>query len=222
MPFNFNPPAPCGAGRWQNGKRIFANGISIHPPRAGRDVAAVVQNITDKLISIHPPRAGRDCSFCIASSTEMLFQSTRPVRGGTPGGYPLHTGRSDFNPPAPCGAGRSWWTARRSLRHFNPPAPCGAGLLSITVSTGHGQISIHPPRAGRDTAGEVLVRTKLEFQSTRPVRGGTVYGPAFTNILINFNPPAPCGAGQKCRPRRALKMLFQSTRPVRGGTSVST
>ena len=36
----------------------------------------------------------------------------------------------------------------------------------------------------------------------------------------NFNPPAPCGAGQKWGRERVERLLFQPTRPVRGGTTV--
>ena len=57
-------------------------------------------------------------------------------------------------------------------------------------------ISIHPPRAGRDQVGAFANRENAEFQSTRPVRGGT------------FGPKAPAKKPKK----------FQSTRPVRGGT----
>ena len=79
---HFNPPAPCGAGRWQpvetkqailfqstrpvrGGTIAFSVGryasiISIHPPRAGRDVRWWVCTRKHGEISIHPPRAGRD------------------------------------------------------------------------------------------------------------------------------------------------------------------
>ena len=56
-------------------------------------------------------------------------------------------------------------------------------------------ISIHPPRAGRDFIGFPSYVVLCEFQSTRPVRGGTEKN--------NFLPMIP---------------TFQSTRPVRGGT----
>ena len=57
--------------------------ISIHPPLTGRDeITAPVLMIPG--ISIHPPLAGRD----------RLWRRDVPPR-------------ADFNPPAPCGAGRS-------------------------------------------------------------------------------------------------------------------
>ena len=58
-------------------------------------------------------------------------------------------------------------------------------------------ISIHPPRAGRDNVREETVDEHDTFQSTRPVRGGTTQA----DEIIR-------------------KQIFQSTRPVRGGTVV--
>ncbi len=169
---DFNPPAPCGAGRIGMGPTISQHRISIHPPRAGRDQ----ESADDKPpfdISIHPPRAGRDimdnaisgqmkhfnppapCGAGLRNSPLTLsharFQSTRPVRGGTtsrtaclpePGTFqstrPVRGGTS--RPPKP----------GMSAGYFNPPAPCGAGPRVITIKGGFTNISIHPPRAGRD------------------------------------------------------------------------
>ena len=61
--------------------------------------------------------------------------------------------------------------------YFNPPAPCGAGPDCV------------PP----SPEGE-------EFQSTRPVRGGTTKRRSWQSWRSYFNPPAPCGAGPA--PRR--------------------
>ena len=81
---DFNPPAPCGAGpiqklhkaahaafqstrpvrggTYSDGVRTCIKKISIHPPRAGRDVRGEVNGLLIDGISIHPPRAGRDFS----------------------------------------------------------------------------------------------------------------------------------------------------------------
>ena len=123
---NFNPPAPCGAGRCDGGGKGALVQISIHPPHAGRDFTRLWSGGADR-ISIHPPHAGRDpddakrgkrlCHFnppapCGAgrksqsqTTTKKVFQSTRPMRGGTVPAGTYAACRSNFNPPAPCGAG---------------------------------------------------------------------------------------------------------------------
>ena len=79
-------------------------------------------------------------------------------------------------------------------------------------------ISIHPPRAGRDYCALIRFARKSQFQSTRPVRGGTFALLRSAQISLNFNPPAPCGAGHNLPASVDNIVVFQSTRPVRGGT----
>ena len=83
-----------------------ARNISIHPPLAGRDPAA--DRVADRraLISIHPPLAGRDYATNTVKKPNI-----------------------DFNPPAPCGAGRAQILRWQIKYNFNPPAPCGAGRV---------------------------------------------------------------------------------------------
>jgi len=101
---NFNPLSPCGerhdnsrvsseirvisihsprAGRDLNRspkKHYIA--ISIHSPRAGRDmVDAFLKSVIE--ISIHSPRAGRDKIILQPILDTHQFQSTLPVRGET-------------------------------------------------------------------------------------------------------------------------------------------
>ena len=148
-PSHFNPPAPCGAGQDVGHLAVILRGfqstrpvrggtinvqlvmtmifISIHPPRAGRDIIYVTDELNDvrfqstrpmrggtkrrrkgvpaSFISIHPPRAGRDMEQLTGSVAKHEFQSTRPVRGGTSSYNKLELSKQDFNPPAPCGAG---------------------------------------------------------------------------------------------------------------------
>ena len=56
----FNPRAPCGA-RPSSGAPLFPGFIvSIHAPRAGRDIAGGIEERAGVNVSIHAPRAGRD------------------------------------------------------------------------------------------------------------------------------------------------------------------
>ena len=127
--------------------------ISIHAPRAGRDVVVKIDEHR-RYISIHAPRAGRDCM--------------RPPAGGTVG-ISIHAPRAgrdpychcgakmdgeNFNPRAPCGARRrSGRWPHRCRTYFNPRAPCGARRITTGGSAWQRKISIHAPRAGRDAHG---------------------------------------------------------------------
>ena len=79
-------------------------------------------------------------------------------------------------------------------------------------------VSIHVPRAGRDT--DMLSALLFDYVSIHAPRAGRDCGrPASTVPSLRFNPRAPCGArlGEEIRCQPPHK--FQSTRPVRGATS---
>ena len=122
---DFNPPTPCGVGRacyytdsyedeFQSTHPVWGgtacglkayeiNLISIHPPRVGWDVVAVACGLKS-YISIHPPRVGWDHRL------KLGFNNG-----------------SNFNPPTPCGVGRSMLSPPLCMSNFNPPTPCGVG-----------------------------------------------------------------------------------------------
>ena len=170
--------------------------ISIHAPRAGRDHNGKCKPAETVGISIHAPRAGRDLAGGALKSFRSGFQSTRPVRGATPKMSMYSTVPSvDFNPRAPCGA---------------RPGPTGH-------RAGVGGISIHAPRAGRDTApASHCIAGGISIHAPRAGRDHPV------QVLVeghgDFNPRAPCGA--RLPPLRGQdgRREFQSTRPVRGAT----
>ena len=141
---------PPRAGR-DRARRLFHHRkhISIHPPRAGRD-SPPSDCSKDAEISIHPPRAGRDLKADSRFRCALYFNPPAPCGAGRPPARWKSDTLGDFNPPAPCGAGRSWSSGPYTQTHFNPPAPCGAGLGGGGDAQHRAQISIHPPRAGRD------------------------------------------------------------------------
>ena len=146
--------------------------ISIHPPCGGRDyLKSSIQFFIP--ISIHPPCGGRDSSCPQVGQLPPVFQSTRPVGGGTVKIEHFPVVGRDFNPPALWGAGQYFFhRISHIMSYFNPPALWGAGLK--------------------------VRRCKVcpsKFQSTRPVGGGTFADMEFDTDTWDFNPPARWGAG---------------------------
>ena len=125
-----------------------------------------------------------------------IFQSTRPLRGGTPlSSYT--TPPLKFQSTRPLRGGTQARKARTQSPEFQSTRPLRGGTRADHHDQRELQISIHPPLAGRDTSLFV--------------------GFAFCS---DFNPPAPCGAGPLIRYWAQMEMQFQSTRPLRGGTDL--
>ena len=168
------------------------------------------------------------------------FQSTRPIRGATPpdpGGSP---GSSNFNPRAPYGARRSGCWDHSPPERFQSTRPIRGATAAPTVVSGTVPISIHAPHTGRDVhmaqdglkegisihaphTGRDLSRDdtpyeRVEFQSTRPIRGATPARRSRPPRPRYFNPRAPYGARPSYLCSSALQAPFQSTRPIRGAT----
>ncbi len=123
-------------------------------------------------VSIHAPRAGRD------SVRRSGFPRTR-----------------SFNPRAPCGARhphRGQWDIEGV---FQSTRPVRGATCVFVCGCGRSDVSIHAPRAGRDTGGRSWLHRRM-----------------------CFNPRAPCGARRGTTVSAVLALLFQSTRPVRGAT----
>ena len=169
-----------------------ASQVSIHAPRAGRDNARSELS-KPRAVSIHAPRAGRDTALPPANRIFRRFQSTRPVRGATWLSFSSCFGQSGFNPRAPCGA-RPFSIRLNSISAlFQSTRPVRGATLSLgeqradllfqstrpvrgatTADRGSHEsreVSIHAPRAGRDSNSQI---PPSAFQG--------------------FNPRAPCGA----------------------------
>ena len=175
------------------------------------------------MVSIHAPRAGRDARSDAHDCAKSMFQSTRPARGATPRSVSQHGEHVvSFNPRAPRGArpGFEASVADR-LQCFNPRAPRGArqrprhtstprvfqstrpargatrGTLPSTLARA---VSIHAPRAGRDSRHGAARSSQAMFQSTRPARGATGNCASSCMQSTGFNPRAPRGARRStCR-----------------------
>ena len=123
-----------------------------------------------------------------------LFQSTRPLRGGT---FRLGLGTMNckFQSTRPLRGGTTKFVQMVITSRFQSPRPLRGGTAGHDSAELVTWISIHPPLAGRDPDD---------------VQGQPLFA--------DFNPPAPCGAGQKAGAGKIHRRRFQSTRPLRGGT----
>ncbi len=191
-------------------------------------------------ISIHAPRAGRDLRSLQRHVKARIFQSTRPVRGATSGEFLSSSGSTYFNPRAPCGARRVPEGLLPPNNDFNPRAPCGARRFCIFLDNVIFIFQSTRPVRGATTKGYGNSKNDYKFQSTRPVRGATsslaiteiaevisIHAPRAgrdKSLLSqktspqNFNPRAPCGARRIRDFYKYVRKIFQSTRPVRGAT----
>ena len=77
-------------------------------------------------------------------------------------------------------------------------------------------ISIHPPLAGRDVGKKSASRNKLDFNPPAPCGAGPSESSRI-DTPSDFNPPAPCGAGQRSAVHPLADVHFIH-RPLRGGT----
>ena len=238
QPANFNPPIPCGMGRINGNAEVALDEFqSTHPVWDGtmgishRSYFAEFQSTHpvwdgtsetrgDEMsvpISIHPSRVGWD------SSRHLCWRHIS---------ISIH--------PSRVGWDAQLWRARRGRTDFNPPIPCGMGPGICRAACRRLQISIHPSRVGWDRRRSPRVMSKKSFQSTHPVWDGTKYlavrgsglgyfnppipcgmGPYFKsarNRRSDFNPPIPCGMGPAYHTAAITASQFQSTHPVWDGT----
>ena len=170
---DFNPRAPCGArlasrpghgsddDPFQSTRPVrgatrpvsqstwFQRFQSTRPVRGATAEAPV--RVHAAHISIHAPRAGRDLHTACTGGPGWYFNPRAPC-GARLGGAGKETLTNEhFNPRAPCGARLSAWIFQPARRYFNPRAPCGARPEPRRRGAVCRPISIHAPRAGRDS-----------------------------------------------------------------------
>ena len=145
-------------------------------------------------VSIHAPRAGRDFHLGRPASYAFRFQSTRPVRGATSQASMRGLEAGRFNPRAPCGARHRNRGCLLVAHPFQSTRPVRGATTIRFVPGSRYTVSIHAPRAGRDSDALTPSAIAIAFQSTRPVRGATWRGKQCQPGRSGFNPRAPCGA----------------------------
>ena len=237
--WNFNPRAPCGARPGSEQAPGFENCISIHAPRAGRDIPQTMAGMSPAIfqstrpvrgatgershepgqghISIHAPRAGRD--HLEGNRPEGWTISIHAPRAGrdkltglVQGSNIIFQSTRPVRGATPCLA-----ICRRKAHYFNPRAPCGARRRKYRSKSECASISIHAPRAGRDQRGLSAYPGHRDFNPRAPC-GARPRLSSLSDEAVYFNPRAPCGARPAALLMVNLALGFQSTRPVRGAT----
>ena len=214
---NFNPPTPCGVG--PPTRRTFSTWplISIHPPRAGWDQKPGAMGCSGGYFN-PPTPCGVGPESDADGECPIAFQSTHPVRGGTPSRpaayqanpISIHPPRAGwdaasnarrpphgyFNPPTPCGVGQLWICAKEQGFYFNPPTPCGVGRIGVQIGQYRRPISIHPPRAGWDVRRWTACEKPQNISIHPPRAGWDEWQQIGAFKKVYFNPPTPCGVGR--------------------------
>ena len=224
----------AAAGRDSQGQ------ISIHAPRAGRDLRCHRQGGRPFHFNPRAPCGARPPPEQSQPLAET-FQSTRPVRGATPSGDQPGNNHHDFNQRAPCGARQTflfdkfatylfqstrpvrgatkWWAIVCTAAIFQSMRPVRGATSNVQTVGRIDIISIHAPRAGRDTK-TFPNRPRIFYFNPRAPCGARRTGKIVVPNPRYFNPRAPCGARLSYFLAQAgLSKIFQSTRPVRGATA---
>ena len=146
------------------------------------------------IISIHPPREGRDRSVPAAPESGSGISIHPPREGRDFDVRPVHCALAISIHPPRVERDPKRRPRKENNPYFNPPSPWGEGL-----------------------AYRSEIERRNEFQSTLPVRGGTISGrktgggahisihlprvgrdpskKSMSTTMIDFNPPSPWGEG---------------------------
>ncbi len=119
---SFNPRAPCGARlAWLVERLEPLMFQSTRPVRGATHDTVIVDQLV--AVSIHAPRAGRDVSLDALNTHQLWFQSTRPVRGATSRPLPRMTRRATFQSTRPVRGATMDATQRPSSGEVSIHAP---------------------------------------------------------------------------------------------------
>ena len=198
----FYPRPPRGGRRAERARARAATPVSIHAPRAGGDVRALLRLLrAARDVSIHAPRAGGDLLRLRRPRPVEMFLSTPPARGATPcWAHPDRPAVFLSTPPARGATRNSRTLPSRNPAFLSTPPARGATRCRARCSP-TGSVSIHAPRAGGDGRAFGTHLDTRRFYP-RPPRGGRP------------------GASASMSARRTS--TFLSTPPARGATCWTT
>ena len=108
---------------------ILLSGISIHPPRVGRDQDHYGQSSHGGRNFNPPSPCGEGQASALVLTNGPLFQSTLPVWGGTQIDAINAQRDANFNPPSPCGEGPAGATNEACGSVFQSTLPVWGGTV---------------------------------------------------------------------------------------------
>ena len=108
-------------------------GISIHPPRVGRDAAKLEEKEIIRYFNPPSPCGEGPAQLGGEIMGVYAFQSTLPVWGGTHAGQRVASVSPEFQSTLPVWGGTNR-DCHITITHiyFNPPSPCGEGQQKLT------------------------------------------------------------------------------------------
>ena len=189
----FNPRAPCGARRWWRGMMCWCRCFNPRAPCGARhSLYGGARPQSD--VSIHAPRAGRDLPPSTRRATTSSFNPRAPC-GARRGDYANSVGCMRVSIHAPRAGRDELWEGKDYIFEVSIHAPrAGRDAKRIDLRMPSG-VSIHAPRAGRDR--DALITRIVPCVSIHAPRAGR--DSACRDIGAPrrcFNPRAPCGARQ--------------------------
>jgi len=146
--------------------------ISIHSPRAGRDLRHRRRGPYCRHFNPLSP-CGERLAKTRQNGCKAAFQSTLPVRGETRMQQSFLLVHINFNPLSPCGERHDTLNDTIDYVGFQSTLPVRGETRVGRACKIRRLISIHSPRAGRDLSVLMMLDSSSRFQSTLPVRGET-------------------------------------------------
>ena len=189
---------------------LGGDAVSIHAPRAGRDLPCVVSYLRTGCFNPRAPCGARRRAFRRLSAF-LLFQSTRPVRGATrvPSASSLARRVSIHAPRAGRDVDSDAADHRAAVSIHAPRAGRDPRLYHVPLPR---RVSIHAPRAGRDPLSKDAHPTPVCFNPRAPC-GARPRPTGCGNFFVSFNPRAPCGARLQRPPEHVTDRRFNPRAP---------
>ncbi len=152
-------------------QQIVSNGVSIHAPRAGRDLRVAPDHRDGLRFNPRAPRGARPLdAFSARGPVFVSIHAPRAGRDEAHGFLGLFASVSIHAPRAGRDGRRLVRAARRGC--FNPRAPRGARPVATIRAKAIAKFQSTRPARGA-TYVKAAQRSPHKFQSTRPARGAT-------------------------------------------------